>query len=117
MCFSLIEAIKSTSTDGLLQSGFCFDAIVQGRSGFLLCWVTRAEQLTLPWLPLPLDKDYEEFIKMEERRESEFEFRTDSVFDAPITQDELAYALRSHPCGKSPGGDGIHSEFLRLYWP
>ncbi|GFV12106.1 hypothetical protein TNCV_1795931 [Trichonephila clavipes] len=48
---------------------------------------------------------------------SEFESRTDSVFDAPITQDELAYVLRNHPCGKSPGGDGIHSEFLAYLGP
>ncbi|GIY69066.1 uncharacterized protein CEXT_391351 [Caerostris extrusa] len=35
----------------------------------------------------------------------------------PITRDELAYALRSLNSGKSPGGDGIHSEFLSHLGP
>ncbi|GIY82787.1 uncharacterized protein CEXT_276911 [Caerostris extrusa] len=38
-------------------------------------------------------------------------------FDAPITRDELACALRSLSSGKSPGGDGIHSEFLSHLGP
>ncbi|GIY56801.1 hypothetical protein CEXT_491241 [Caerostris extrusa] len=44
--------------------------------------------------------------------QSEFEPCTELVFDAPITRDELACALRSLNSGKSPGIDGIHSEFL-----
>ncbi|GFY71749.1 hypothetical protein TNIN_265901 [Trichonephila inaurata madagascariensis] len=40
-----------------------------------------------------------------------------SVIEAPITQNEMAYALKSLPCGISSGGDGIHSKFLSHLGP
>lgn len=44
--------------------------------------------------------------------QSKFESIPESVFEAPITRDELNYSLRSLLGGKSPGVDGIQSEFL-----
>ncbi|GFY67539.1 hypothetical protein TNIN_279231 [Trichonephila inaurata madagascariensis] len=49
--------------------------------------------------------------------QSELESSTDSIFEAPITRNKLTYALRSLPCGKSLGRDGIHSKFLSHLGP
>ena len=37
--------------------------------------------------------------------------------DAPVTLEELGFALKQLPNNKSPGSDGFTTEFYKFFWP
>jgi len=40
-----------------------------------------------------------------------------ALYEGSLSKDECYYALKDFPNGKSPGNDGLTSEFYKTFWP